>query len=82
MTKKLHWTQTPEGKARMSAAQKKVWAGKKDKAEHFRQLAKMGAKVKRGPYKAKQTLTRDAVSVVINGWRITLGKDEVKIEHE
>lgn len=24
--KKLHWTQTPEGKARMSELQKKAWA--------------------------------------------------------
>lgn len=78
--KKLHWTQTPEGKAKMAAAQKKAWATKKEKREQFKQLAKMGAKVKKG--KGKRTLTRDAVSVVINGWRITLGKDEVKIDHE
>lgn len=24
--KKLHWTQTPEGKRKMSLAQKKIWA--------------------------------------------------------
>lgn len=75
---KLHWTQTPEGKAKMSAAQKKVWANKKNKTEHFRQLAKLGAKTKRGPYKT----TKKTTSLVVNGWRITLGKDEVRIEHE
>jgi hypothetical protein len=27
---KLHWTQTPEGKAKMSVSQKKAWATRKN----------------------------------------------------
>jgi hypothetical protein len=85
MSKKLAWTQTPEGRARMSEIQKKIWAEKRSplqRHKEFQKIAKAAVKVKRGPYKSKRMLTRDAVSVVINGWRITLNKDEVKIEHE
>lgn len=39
--KKVHWTQTPEGKAKMAAAQKKAWASRR---------AKKPGKTKR-PYK-------------------------------
>jgi hypothetical protein len=31
--KKPHWTQTPAGKRKMVAAQKKVWAAKKSKQD-------------------------------------------------
>lgn len=81
MTKKLHWTQTPEGKIKMAAAQKKAWANRTDKTEHFRRLAKLGAKAKRGPYK-KTTKSKKETSLIINGWRITLGKDEVRIDND
>lgn len=81
MATKPHWTQTPEGKLKMSEAQKKVWASKKDKSEHFRKLAKMGAKYKRGPYKTKAK-DKKPTSLVVNGWRITLDKNEIRIEHE
>lgn len=69
---KLHWTQTPEGRARMSESQKKRYAAMKDKSEHFRQLAKLGTKSKRGPYKTK----KKATLVITSGWwKVTLEDD-------
>lgn len=81
MSKKLHWTQTPEGKAKMSVAQKKVWAEKRSPLQRVaRQIVKQ-AKAKRGPYKTTKK-ERKETSLVINGWRITLGKNEVRIDND
>jgi hypothetical protein len=80
MSKKLHWTQTPEGKARMSESQKKVWADKKaGKRVSFREIAKNAVKGKRA-YNKKEP--KKPTSLVVNGWRITLTKDEVRIDRE
>ena len=80
MSKKLHWTQTPEGKAKMSVAQKKVWAEKRSPLQRVaRQIVKTAKK--RGPYKATKK-ERKETSLVINGWRITLGKNEVRIDND
>jgi hypothetical protein len=62
MTKKPHWTQTEEGKKRMSEIQK---------------LAHMKireVKSKRG------NIRKDNTILVINGWRVILDKNEVRIE--
>lgn len=82
MTKKLHWTQTPEGRERMRqiatgprSPLKKARASKRKK-----ELAKAIVKTakKRSPYKKEKKET----SLVINGWRITLGKNEVRIDND
>jgi hypothetical protein len=80
MSKKLHWTQTPEGKVRMSAAQKKVWAEKRSPLQRVAKQIVKAAK-KRGPYKSTKK-ERKETSLVINGWRITLGKNEVRIDND
>lgn len=71
MSKKLHWTQTPEGRERMRQIQKLRFTAK--------QIVKSAKKKKRGPYKEKK---EKSTSLVINGWRITLGKNEVKIDND
>ena len=70
MSKKLHWTQTEEGRERMRQIQKLRFAAKK--------IVK--AAKKRGPYKS--TKEKKETSLVINGWRITLGKNEVRIDND
>jgi len=82
MSKKLHWTQTPEGKAKMSIAQKKVWAEKRSPLQRVARRIVKAAK-KRGPYKGKkEKKEKKETSLVINGWRITLGKNEVRIDND
>jgi hypothetical protein len=75
MTKKLHWTQTPEGKAKMADVQRKAWETKRAK---MRNAAKRIVKVS----KPSQKKEKKATSLVINGWRITLGKNEVRIDND
>jgi hypothetical protein len=84
MSKKLAWTQTPEGRARMSEIQKKIWAEKRSplqRHKEFHRIAKAAVKMKRGPYKSKNKEEK-STSLIVNGWRITLSEDEVRIEHE
>jgi regulator of sirC expression with transglutaminase-like and TPR domain len=75
MTKKPHWTQTPEGKARMAEVQKKAWQTKR---------AKMRNAAKTIVRKAKKTVPRERkpTTLVINGWRVILGKNEVRVEND
>ena len=76
MSKKLHWTQTPEGKARMAEVQRKAWETKRAK---MKSAAKQIVRVAKPKATKKET---KATSLVINGWRITLGKHEVRIDNE
>jgi hypothetical protein len=46
--KKLHWTQTPEGKERMSAAQKAHWVKRKKTTRAHKIVAKAVAKKNMG----------------------------------
>lgn len=69
-TKKLHWTQTEEGKKRMSEIQKLAH-------EKLKEVRKKGLKEVRS-YKKKEV---KETTLVINGWRVTLGKNEVRIEN-
>lgn len=71
MTKKPHWTQTPEGKVRMAEVQRKAW-----KTKRAKQIVRAAKKEK--PTKRE----KKATSLVINGWRITLGKNEVRIDND
>ena len=67
---KPHWTQTPEGKKRMSEIQK---------------MAQKAIKAKRklGRPKGRKNGSKDSGTVlVVNGWRVTLGKNEVRIDSE
>lgn len=81
-TGKPHWTQTPAGKRKMAAAQRKIWRQKRSPLQQVRmkEIAKdIVHKAKRSsPHKqvSKQT------SLVVNGWRITLGASEIRIDHE
>ncbi len=78
MSKKLHWTQTPEGKAKMGEVQRKAWETKRSKMKN---MAKdVVKKAKKRPYTSKKE--RKETSLVINGWRITLGKNEVRIDND
>lgn len=82
------WTQTPEGRKKMSEIQKRLWAEgrsgiqKRSKRKKMQAVAKMlVTKAKKYPkgYKNKQD---KQFALIINGWRITLGKGEVRIDNE
>ena len=69
-TRKPHWTQTIEGKKRMSDIQKLAHQKIRESKKH---------KMKRGrPRKSQDKGT----TLVINGWRVILGKNEVRIDSE
>lgn len=75
MSTKPHWTQTPEGKAKMASVQRKAWKTKRAK---MRAMANgIASKAKKRPAPEKKSF-----SLVVEGWRITLGRNEVRIDHE
>jgi hypothetical protein len=76
MSKKLHWTQTPEGKSRMAEVQRKAWETKRAK------MKKVAKDIVRKAKKVKPAKKEKSTSLVINGWRITLGKNEVRIDND
>lgn len=80
MTKRPHWTQTPEGREKLRRIQNDVW-GRKKRGE-FKKIAKDAVKTKRKYTRRSHVATSKPMSLVINGWRVTLDKDEVRIEHE
>ena len=72
---KPHWTQTPAGRRKMSRIQHKV--RKAAKHDTFHEIIKTATRMKRT---SKQTSNQ--TSLIVNGWRITLSKDEIRIDHE
>jgi hypothetical protein len=74
-----HWTQRPENREKLAAMARKTASMRKGKT--FKAIARAAVQSKRGPYKTAKK-EKKATSLVVNGWRITLGKDEVRIEHE
>lgn len=78
---KLHWTQTPEGRAKMSAAQKKLWANKREKLE-----AKAQRKIAHASRKFRsEHENRHAEygpTIVIQGWTITIVGNQLRVERE
>jgi hypothetical protein len=68
-SKKLHWTKTPEGKEKLRTAMLKAHAAKRQTKATPRKYTK------RQPKYTPNTL-------IIEGWRITLDKDAIKIERE
>ena len=65
-SKKVHWTQTPEGKEKLSKAMKVAHSKTKEVKRKY----------------SPRTTKKDVAALVINGWRVTLGKDAIKIERE
>jgi len=77
--KGTHWTQQPENRERLMAMNKRT-----TKKAKMRQVAKMLA-TKAQKYGARggkniRVKTIKDTTLIINGWRITLGKDEIRIE--
>ena len=80
MTKKLHWTQTPEGRARMAViATEANRAGlMRKKTEQMRTMSKeIVQSVKK--VKARQ---KNGTVLIINGWRVTLERGVVRLDSE
>jgi hypothetical protein len=74
MTKKPHWTQTLEGRERMSSLQKIAHARVKQ--------AKLDTmKSTNGIKAATKTKTDKQTILIINGWKVILTKDEIRIEN-
>ena len=71
---KEHWTQTPEGRARMAVISKLRHKAKKMKA------AKKSKPVDMNGQPIKTTRQSKGTILIINGWRITLGKNTVSID--
>jgi hypothetical protein len=84
MTKKPHWTQTPDGRIRMGEIQKKAWAAKRANRESAAQRKVANAALKfRSSIKRGETGRRsEGTTVVIQGWRITLAEDIIRIERD
>ena len=57
MAKKIHWTQTPEGKEKMSKVQKKVWKAKK------RVLKSQAPRKANGSIKTKKSRIKNEVTI-------------------
>ena len=74
---KLHWTQTPEGRAKMSVIQKNRFAAKRNQ---FRELAKQGIALKKSNPIIKNN--QENIILVINGWRFSFDKKEIRITRE
>jgi hypothetical protein len=69
-TKKPHWTQTPEGKERMSRLQTEAHARvRQAKSEQKKEV------------RVKSSDSTKTTILVINGWRVILSKNEVRIEN-
>ena len=75
--KGTHWTQKPENKKRLSEQLKKA-----HKAKSFQALAAKGVRQAKQAKSVKPVKKTKPFSLVVNGYRITLGKDELKIESE
>jgi hypothetical protein len=69
-TKKPHWTQTEEGRKKMSDIQKLAHARVKEIKSGPGEIRSYNKKEK------KETI------LVINGWKVRLSKNEVRIENE
>lgn len=78
---KLHWTQTPEGKRRMSEIQKKAHAELRARREELAQN-----KVQRAASRFRDQRQSNQVSqsptIVIQGWSITVVGNQLRIEKE
>lgn len=73
------WTQTPEGRKRMSEIQKKVWAEKRSPLQRMQLAKTMTARSKRNKVrKAADEFT----TLRVNGWSIRLSKNEIVIDHD
>ena len=72
-----HWTQTPEGKARMSTSQKQVWARKRSKRDIKAQrvVAKAAARF-------QSQSSSPSPTIVVQGWSITVVGNQLRIERE
>lgn len=81
---KQHWTQTPEGRARIGEQSRLLWKTKRSKMLKIAQRAAKNARAakKLGGYKpkVKRQTTKEPVSVQILGWRFIFEGEEIKIE--
>lgn len=79
-----HWTQLPGGKEKMAAVQKRLHEAKR--AKKLQAMAKeVVVAAKRGPYRKRLESVQvhtDETVLSINGWKVTLGRNTVRIEHE
>lgn len=67
-----HWTQQPENKARL----KKMLI----RNQKLRSLARKGIKQAKKSQPKKEPLK--STRLIVNGWRVTLSKNEIRIENE
>lgn len=74
---KLHWTQTPEGRARMSEIQKKAHATIRATKE-----SKARAKVTKALARFNKPTQVQNPTIVVQGWKITVVGSELRIERE
>jgi hypothetical protein len=72
-----HWMQKPENKARMLKILKKATAAKKA-ARKKSKAEKIVAKAVRKVHKKREP--EKETTLVMNGWKVTLGHNTVKIE--
>lgn len=81
MSPKPHWTQTPEGRAKMSDAQKKMWASRRAK-ERNQAVAKIGKAAARLQAVREEQAERSSPTIVVHGWSITVVGNQLRIERE
>jgi len=79
MATKQHWTQTPEGKDRLSKAMKLAHRIRRKKAKLSRKETKIINELK---FKSSVVKDTSDTVLVINGWKIRLGKGVIAIDNE
>ena len=78
---KLHWTQTPEGKRRMSEIQRQAHARIKEIRDSAAQT-KVANAAKRFSQTRKINNIQESPTIVVQGWSITVVGNQLRIERE
>ena len=72
-----HWTQKPENRERLAAISRKMHRGRRKAIKQSKAEKIVHREVKRG---RPRTQTVEDTSILLNGWRLTLSHNSLKIE--